>query len=170
VRQSLDADRHQYFAALHHDVDTDRYHVHLAINKVSIDGRVLDRWQDYAKLGRAAEWCEREMGLLVDRHVAWREKRKRLLKTVLTALRADAGYAGLAQHNPFAAVYETFIGRGDARRELIGGAMLCASIVVGDLRRHPLADRRRRAHRSPIRLRGDRDAGMDDARRAQFAR
>jgi hypothetical protein len=74
VRQSLDADRHQYFAALHHDVDIDRYHVHLAINKVSLDGRVLDRWQDYAKLGRAAEWCEREMGLLVDRHVAWREK------------------------------------------------------------------------------------------------
>jgi hypothetical protein len=74
VRQSLDADRHQYFAALHHDIDTDRYHVHLAINKVSLDGRVLDRWQDYAKLGRAAEWCEREMGLLVDRHVAWREK------------------------------------------------------------------------------------------------
>jgi hypothetical protein len=74
VRESLDADRHQYFAALHHDVDTDRYHVHLAINKVSLDGRVLDRWQDYAKLGRAAEWCEREMGLQVDRHVAWREK------------------------------------------------------------------------------------------------
>ncbi len=74
VRQSLDADRHQYFAAMHHDADTDRYHIHLAINKVSLDGRVLDRWQDYAKLGRAAEWCEREMGLQVDRHVAWREK------------------------------------------------------------------------------------------------
>ncbi len=55
-------------------MDIDRYHVHLAINKVSLDGRVLDRWQDYAKLGRAAEWCEREMGLQVDRHVAWREK------------------------------------------------------------------------------------------------
>jgi hypothetical protein len=74
ARHSLDADRHQYFAAMHHDVDTDRYHVHLAINKISLDGRVLERWQDYAKLGRAAEWCEREMGLQVDRHVAWREK------------------------------------------------------------------------------------------------
>jgi hypothetical protein len=74
VRRSLDADRHQYFAALHHDVDTDRYHVHLAINKVSLDGRTLDRWQDYAKLARAAEWCERELGLQVDRHAAWREK------------------------------------------------------------------------------------------------
>jgi hypothetical protein len=61
-------------AAAYSSPDTDRYHVHLAINKVSLDGRVLDRWQDYAKLGRAAEWCEREMGLLVDRHVAWREK------------------------------------------------------------------------------------------------
>ena len=37
------ADRHQYFAAMHHDVDTDRYHAHLAINKISLDGRVLDR-------------------------------------------------------------------------------------------------------------------------------
>ncbi len=74
ARHSLDADRHQYFAAMHHDVDTDRYHVHLAINKISLDGRVLERWQDYAKLGRAAEWCEREMGLQVDRHVGWREK------------------------------------------------------------------------------------------------
>jgi hypothetical protein len=74
ARHSLDADRHQYFAAMHHDVDTDRYHVHLAINKISLDGRVLDRWQDYAKLGRAVEWCEREMGLQVDRHVGWREK------------------------------------------------------------------------------------------------
>jgi hypothetical protein len=74
ARHSLDADRHQYFAAMHHDVETDRYHVHLAINKISLDGRVLDRWQDYAKLGRAAEWCEREMGLQVDRHVGWREK------------------------------------------------------------------------------------------------
>jgi hypothetical protein len=74
VRRSLDADRHQYFAALHHHADTDRYHVHLAINKVSLDGRALDRWQDYAKLARAAEWCERELGLQVDRRVAWREK------------------------------------------------------------------------------------------------
>ncbi len=74
VRRSLDASEHQYFAALHHDVDTDRYHVHLAINKVSVRDRMLDRWQDYAKLGRAAEWCEREMGLQVDRHVEWRSK------------------------------------------------------------------------------------------------
>ena len=74
MRHSLDADRHQYFAAMQHDVDTDRYHVHLAINKISLDGRVLDRWQDYSKLGRAAEWCEREMGLHVDPHVRWREK------------------------------------------------------------------------------------------------
>jgi len=74
VRRSLDASEHQYFAALHHDVDTDRYHVHLAINKVSVRERMLDRWQDYAKLGRAAEWCEREMGLQVDRHVEWRSK------------------------------------------------------------------------------------------------
>jgi len=74
VRRSLDASEHQFFAALHHDVDTDRYHVHLAINKVSVRERMLDRWQDYAKLGRAAEWCEREMGLQVDRHVEWRSK------------------------------------------------------------------------------------------------
>jgi len=46
--------------------------VHLAINKVSVRERMLDRWKDYAKLGRAAEWCEREMGLQVDRHVEWR--------------------------------------------------------------------------------------------------
>jgi len=31
VRRSLDASEHQYFAALHHDVDTDRYHVTQAI-------------------------------------------------------------------------------------------------------------------------------------------
>ncbi len=74
VRRSVGADEHQYFAALHHDADTDRYHVHLAINKVSVRGRSLDRWQDYAKLARAAEWCEREMGLQVDRHLEWRSK------------------------------------------------------------------------------------------------
>ena len=62
-------ERAPVFAALHHDLDTDRYHVHLAINRVSVRDRMLDRWQDYAKLGRAAEWCEREMGLQVDRHV-----------------------------------------------------------------------------------------------------
>jgi hypothetical protein len=59
---------------MHHDVDTDRYHVHFAINKISLDGRVLERWQDYAKLGWAAEWCERERGFQVDQHVGWREK------------------------------------------------------------------------------------------------
>ena len=74
VRRSLGADEHQYFAAIHHDTDTDRSHVHVAINKVSLRGRMLDRWQDYAKLARAAEWSEREMGLHVDRHVAWRDK------------------------------------------------------------------------------------------------
>jgi hypothetical protein len=74
VRRSLGADEHQYFAAMHHDVDTDRYHVHLAVNKVSLRGRALNRWQDYAKLARAAEWCEREMGLQVDRHAEWRSK------------------------------------------------------------------------------------------------
>jgi len=74
VRRSLGADEHQYFAVIHNDADTDRSHVHVAINKVSLRGRMLDRWQDYAKLARAAEWSEREMGLQVDRHVAWREK------------------------------------------------------------------------------------------------
>ncbi len=74
VRRSVNADEHQYFAALHHDADADRYHVHLAISKVSVRGRTLDRWQDYAKLARAAEWCEREMGLQVDRHLEWRTK------------------------------------------------------------------------------------------------
>jgi len=74
MRRSLGADEHQYFAAIHHDADTDRSHVHVAINKVSLRGRMLDRWQDYAKLARAAEWSEREMGLQVDRHVVWREK------------------------------------------------------------------------------------------------
>jgi hypothetical protein len=74
VRRSLGADEHQYFAAMHHDVDTDRYHVHLAVNKVSLRGRALNRWQDYAKLARAAEWCERELGLHVDRHAEWRSK------------------------------------------------------------------------------------------------
>jgi hypothetical protein len=74
VRRSLGADEHQYFAAMHHDADTDRYHVHLAVNKVSLRGRALNRWQDYAKLARAAEWCEREMGLHVDRHAEWRSK------------------------------------------------------------------------------------------------
>ncbi len=63
VRRSLDADRHQYVAALHYDVDTDRYHVHLAVNEVLLDGRAPDRLQDYAKLARAADWFERELGL-----------------------------------------------------------------------------------------------------------
>jgi len=31
VRRSLDASEPQYFAVLHHDVDTDRYHVTQAI-------------------------------------------------------------------------------------------------------------------------------------------
>lgn len=74
VRRSLGADEHQYFAAIHHDADTDRYHIHLAVNKVSLRGQALNRWQDYAKLARAAEWCEREMGLQVDRHSEWRSK------------------------------------------------------------------------------------------------
>ncbi|MGP6190687.1 MAG: relaxase/mobilization nuclease domain-containing protein [Vulcanimicrobiaceae bacterium] len=46
VRRSLDAGEHRYFAAMHHDVDTDRYQFHLAINKVSLRGRALNRWQD----------------------------------------------------------------------------------------------------------------------------
>ena len=52
VRRSLDGLEHQYFAAMHHDVDTERVHIHVVLNRVSLQGRLLDRWQDYAKLSR----------------------------------------------------------------------------------------------------------------------
>jgi hypothetical protein len=74
LRRSLGAEGHQYFAAMHYDEDTSRYHIHVGINAVGLNGRCLGRWQDYAKMARAAEWCEREFGLYVDRHAEWRSK------------------------------------------------------------------------------------------------
>ncbi|MGP6158608.1 MAG: relaxase/mobilization nuclease domain-containing protein [Vulcanimicrobiaceae bacterium] len=97
VRRSLDADEHQYFAAMHHDVDTDRYHVHLAINKVSLRGRALNRWQDYAKLARAAEWCGREMGLQVDRHSEWRSKLGERDLSLIPEIERSVETRGIAQ-------------------------------------------------------------------------
>jgi hypothetical protein len=74
--RSLGADRsHAYKAATHYDVDDGRYHTHVMANRRSTrTGNLLDMHNDYFKLARAAEWCEREFGLQVDRKPYWRTK------------------------------------------------------------------------------------------------
>jgi hypothetical protein len=73
--RSLGAETHQSFSALHYDEEKGRYHLHVGISRVNPEtGRVLNTWNDYAKLARAAEWAEREYGLQVDRHANWRKK------------------------------------------------------------------------------------------------
>jgi hypothetical protein len=71
--RSLDAEAHQWYAAMH--VDSERVHVHLAINRVEAENyRLLRTWNDHARLARAAEWVEREHGCLSDRRMNWRAK------------------------------------------------------------------------------------------------
>jgi flagellar biosynthesis GTPase FlhF len=74
--RSLGADRsHAYKAATHYDVDDGRYHTHVMANRRSTrTGKLLDMHNDYFKFARAAEWCEREFGLQVDRKPDWRKK------------------------------------------------------------------------------------------------
>jgi hypothetical protein len=73
MRRSLGAEHLQYKAALHFDPDEDRYHVHLMINRRDLrTGNLLRMKGHHYKMARASEWCERDMGLLVDRKVDWR--------------------------------------------------------------------------------------------------
>jgi hypothetical protein len=75
MRRSLGAERLQYKAALHYDPDEDRYHVHLMMNRRDRStGNLLRLDNHYFKMARASEWCEREMGLQVDRKTDWRSK------------------------------------------------------------------------------------------------
>ena len=74
--RSLGADRsHAYKAATHYDEDDGRYHTHVMANRRSTrTGKLLDMHNDFFKLARAAEWCEREFGLQVDRKPDWRKR------------------------------------------------------------------------------------------------
>jgi hypothetical protein len=74
--RSLGADRsHAYKAATHYDEDDGRFHTHVMANRRSTrTGKLLDMHNDFFKLARAAEWCERGFGLQVDRKPDWRKR------------------------------------------------------------------------------------------------
>ena len=73
--RSIGAQEHQSFTAVHYDADTDRYHLHIGVNKIGPEAhRVLRTWNDFAKLAGASEYLERQYGFTVDRKMDWRKK------------------------------------------------------------------------------------------------